>query len=339
MTLRLAFTGTGYISKIHAQAAQRLPGVEVTAVVNHHPDSRQVFAEQFAIARQYDSIDALLADGDIDAVSVNTPNHRHAPESIAALEAGVHVMVEKPMAMNAAEAAAMLAASRRSGVLLMVAHCWRFDAEALWLREHLSRVGPPVRTKGYGVHTNWGPSGWFTEPALAGGGAMADMGIHALDTARFLLGDPLPTSVYAKIGTYYGSYDVDDTGVLLVTWDNGVTSYIESGWWQPYSDGTEAATQVYGRHGFASLFPTRLLLSNREAERIDTIDPGFPFPRPDHAPQHMYDAQMAYFVDCIRANRTPVPGGLEGLINMQVVDAAYESARTGQVVTLNHGST
>ena len=82
------------------------------------------------------------------------------------------------------------------------------------------RLGKIIRTKGYGVHALWGPSGWFTEARYAGGGAMADVGVHALDTARFLLGDPQPVSVYARIGTYYTKQDVDDTGILIVNWDN-----------------------------------------------------------------------------------------------------------------------
>lgn len=334
MTLKLAFTGTGYIAKIHAQAAEKLEGVEITAVINHRPESRQAFADQFNIPRQYDTIADLLAAGDVDAVSINTPNYLHAPESIAALEAGVAVMVEKPMAMNAAEAKAMLAASQTSGAVLMVAHCWRFDDEVLWLKEQVGRLGSIIRTKGYGVHANWGPGGWFTQSKLAGGGALADMGIHALDTVRFLLGDPQPVSVYAKIGTFYTDFDVDDTGVILVNWENGTTSYLESGWWQPHMDGPEASTQLYGRSGFAQLFPTHLSLPDPAADTVDTVNPGFPHPRPEHCPQIMYDNQLAYFIDCIRQNRTPNPGGAEGLVNMKIVDAAYESARTGKVVTV-----
>ena len=336
MPLKIAFTGTGYIAKIHATAALKLAGVELTAVVNHRPESRQAFAEQFGIPRQYATLAELLAAGDVDAISINTPNYLHAPQASAALEAGVHVMVEKPMAMNAREGAAMLAASKKSGAMgLLVAHCWRFDEEVLWLKEQIGRIGSIIRTKGYGVHTNWGPGGWFTQAELAGGGALADMGIHAIDTARFLLGDPQPVSVYAKIGTYYADFDVDDTGIILVNWENGTTSIIESGWWQPHSDGPEAATQLYGRSGFASLFPTRLLLPNKAEEKVDEIDPNFPHPRPEHCPQSMYDKQMAYFIDCIRKNRTAVPGGLEGLINMKIVDAANESARSGQVIIIN----
>jgi predicted dehydrogenase len=160
------------------------------------------------------------------------------------------------------------------------------------------------------------------------------MGIHALDTARFLLGDPRPVSVYARIGTHYKNFDVDDTGVVLVNWDTGAVSYIESGWWQPHSDGPEAATQLYGTRGFGQLFPTKLELPDLEEEKLEVVDPGFAFPRAEQCPQTMYDAQMAYFIQCIQSNKTPIPGGAEGLVNMKVVDAAYESARTGKLVEI-----
>jgi predicted dehydrogenase len=195
-------------------------------------------------------------------------------------------------------------------------------------------LGKVIRTKGYGVHTHWGPSGWFTQKQFAGGGAMADMGIHALDTARFLLGDPQPVSVYAKIGTYYKDFDVDDTGVIIIEWDSGATSYIESGWWQPHSDGPEAATQLYGSKGFGQLFPTRLVLPNEKEQKLDEIESGFEFPRKEHCPQSLYDEQLRYFVECIESRQKPNPGGMEGLVNMQVVDAAYESSRTGKAINI-----
>jgi predicted dehydrogenase len=176
------------------------------------------------------------------------------------------------------------------------------------------------------------------------------MGIHAIDTARFLLGDPQPESVYACIGTHYrkrsGDFDVDDTGVFFVNWQNGVTSYLELGWWQPHADGPEASTHLYGLKGLAHLFPTGLKVPIGPAicglaGAFDTVDPGFPLVRDPHCLQSMYDAQMHYFIECIRAGCTPVPGGAEGLVNMRIVDAAYESARTGQAVFLptENGST
>lgn len=331
--MKIAFAGTGYISKIHAQAAQNL-GLELTAAVNHKTDSLAEFGKRFGITRQYATLEALLKDGGAEALVVSTPNYLHAPQTLMALNAGVHVMVEKPMALNAAEAEQMCAAADKSGATLMVAHCWRFDPEVRWLKDQSAKLGRIIRTKGNGVHVHWGPGGWFTQKPYAGGGALADMGIHALDTARFLLGDPKPVAVYAKIGTYYKDFEVDDTGLILVEWDNGATSYIESGWWQPHADGPEAATQLYGLQGFGQLFPTQLLMPNGLATKVDVLDPGFVFPRPQHCPQSLYDDQLQYFVNCVAQKQTPNPGGLEGLMNMKVVDAAYESSRTGAVVKL-----
>jgi predicted dehydrogenase len=87
----------------------------------------------------------------------------------------------------------------------MVAHCWRFNKEINWLRVQMKsgKLGKIIRTKGYGVHANWGPSGWLPKKDTAGGAALADIGIHALDNARYLHGDPQPVSVYAHIGTFY----------------------------------------------------------------------------------------------------------------------------------------
>jgi predicted dehydrogenase len=336
MTLKIAFTGTGYISKIHAAAAQAQSDTELVAVVNHRPESMAAFAAEFGISRQYANVSELLNEDQVDVLIVSTPNYLHASETIAALKAGVQVMVEKPMALNAAEAEAMLAASRTSGALLMVAHCWRFDPEVLWLKAQVEqgRLGRIIRTKGCGVHANWGPGGWFTQKKFAGGGALADMGIHALDTARFLLGDPEPVSVYARIGTHYRDFDVDDTGVIWVNWDNGATSYLESGWWQPHMDGPEASTQLYGTAGFGQVFPTRLLLPQADQSEVEEIDPGFPPVRDPHCPQSMYDTQMAYFLECIRTGQEPSPGGAEGLLNMRALDAAYKSAKTGEIVKL-----
>jgi predicted dehydrogenase len=326
--MKIAFAGAGYIINIHAQAAKVQKDVELVAVVDKFTDKAQAMAQKFNIKHQFETVEQLLEMGGVDALVIGTPNYLHASQTIAALKAGLHVLVEKPMAMNALEAYRMLQVSKESGALLMVAHCWRFDPEVLWLRKQADagRLGNIVRTKGYGVHALWGPSGWFTEKKYAGGGAMADMGIHALDTARFLLGDPQPKSVYARIGTYYTNHNVDDTGILIVNWYSGAVTYIESGWWQPHADGPEAATQLYGTTGFGQVFPTYLL------DQSGKDDPGFSHPRIDHTPQSLYNDQMSYFIQCIREHHTPNPGGLEGWINMKIVDAAYKSSNTGEVV-------
>ncbi len=332
--MKIGFAGAGYIINIHALAAQAQKDVELSAVIEKFSDKAAALAQKFGIRNQYETVEQMLKAGKVDALVIGTPNFLHAPQAIAALRAGVHVMVEKPMAMNARQAEKMMEASAKSGAKLMVAHCWRFDEDVWWLKKESKKLGRLIRTKGYGVHSHWGPAGWFTQKELAGGGALADMGIHALDTARFLLGDPNPVSVYAKLGTYYKKFDVDDTGVILVEWDNGAVSYVESGWWQPHTDGPEAATQIYGTKGFGQLFPTQLEIPNVKAQKVDLKESGFVFPRQEHCPQCMYDAQMAYFINCIRKNKNPIPGAAEGLINMKIIDAAYKSARTGKAVNI-----
>ncbi len=199
--MKIAFAGAGYIINIHAKATKAQKDVELAAVVEKYSDKAEALAQKFRIKNRYETVEQMLKAGNVDALVIGTPNFLHAPQAIAALNAGVHVMVEKPMAMNAREAEKMMEASVKSGAKLMVAHCWRFDEDVLWLKKESKKLGKIIRTKGYGVHSNWGPAGWFTQKQFAGGGALADMGIHALDTARFLLGDPQPVSVYAKIGT------------------------------------------------------------------------------------------------------------------------------------------
>lgn len=352
MTLKVAIAGAGHIAEVHARAVQAQGG-ELVAVIEKFAEQAGRFAQKFSIANQYTTLEEALAEAKFDALIIGTPNFLHAPQAIAALRAKVPVLVEKPMALNAIEAEQVLEASLRANTVLMVGHCWRFDEETQWLKNRRTKLGRIIRTKGYGIHTHWGPGGWFTQKALSGGGAIADIGIHAIDTARFLLGDPQPVSVFARMGTHYQDSDVDDTGIIIVNWDNGTTSYIESGWRQPYSDGPQSSTQLYGTRGFGQLFPTRLLLPNLNPENnlvkllptrlrsklkrkeVVEIKSGFKFPRQDHYPQSMYDRQMAHFFECIQTNRTPNPGGAEGLVNMKIVDAAYQSATTGQVVQLN----
>jgi predicted dehydrogenase len=308
--VRVALFGCGWIQDFHARAV-RACGGEVVAVANHREESALAFAERHGIARVTTDWEALASASDVDAGVVATPNALHAPQSIALLEAGKHVMVEKPMALTVAECDAMVAASHASGASLMVAHCWRFHDDVRAMRDRIAsgELGDVVKTRGYGVHAGWGPSGWFAQRALAGGGALPDMGVHAIDTARFLLGDPEPDRVCATIGTRYGDYDVDDDGILLISWSNGTNSIVESGWWHPHKEGLEAETEVYGTGGYARIFP-------REEPSEDY----------EHCTQPMYTAQMREFLGAIADGRPPRPSGQDGRVVMRIVEEAYASA-------------
>ncbi len=308
--MRIALFGSGWIMNIHAQAVLDHPQGEIVAATNWREESLARLAERFRVPRTTTRWEELAEDPTIEAAVIATPNALHAPQAIACLRAGKHVLVEKPMATAVAECDAMIAAARESGRSLMVAHCWRFREEVLAVRDRIARgeLGEIVKTRGYGVHADWGPSGWFTDPALAGGGALVDMGVHAIDTARFLLGDPIPERVCAAVGTRYGRYEVDDDGILLISWSNGTNSIVESGWWQPHLGGLEADTEVYGTKGYTRIFPTE--------------EPGEDY---EHCSQPMYSTQMAEFMDAILEGREPRPNGEDGRVVMQVVEDAYRS--------------
>src|SRR5690606_30573342 len=262
MKIKIALIGAGFIADYHVRGLQPLAHVEIVAVVSKNLDNAQKFALKYHIKEALNDISLLVKRDNLDAVIISTPNQFHAPYALEFLKNGKDVFLEKPMAMNAGEGQEIAAVAKKNRQLVMVGHMWRFDTETRYIKETVDSgiLGKIFKTKGYGVHENWGPSGWFTKKELAGGGALADMGVHAIDAVRYMLGDPKPLKVYARISTHFGDYDVDDTGILIITWDNGTESIIESGWWHPHMDGPEASTSLFGTQGYANLFPTFLKL-------------------------------------------------------------------------------
>ncbi len=332
-TIGVALIGSGYISHYHACGLRDLPEVELRALCSLDGKAAEQFAEKYGIETVTERIDELTGRQDIQAVIISTPNKFHAPYAIEFMKNGKDVFVEKPMAMSASQGLEMIECARDTGRILTVGHMWRFDTEVNYIRDLLKsgKLGPIIKTKGYGIHVNWGPSGWFVDKELAGGGALADMGVHAIDAVRYLLGDPSPKEVYAKISTQFGDYDVDDTSVVMITWDTGTVSIIESGWWHPHADGPEAGTQLFGTLGYARLFPTCYELKDGE-NMVETV-PDMP-KRKEHCDQAMYTRQMKHFVECVRTRCEPLSGMAQGQVVLEIVDAAYESARTGEVVRI-----
>lgn len=335
--VRFGLCGTGYIGRIHARAIAATTGAELAAVTNHRGESLTAFVADHPAplaTTDWEAFVAAARSGAFEVAVIGTPNALHAPQAIALLEAGVHVLVEKPMATTLADAEAMVTAAERAGRAILTAHMWRFDPDAVWLRGEIAggAIGRVVRSRALGVHTWWGPSGWFTERRLAGGGALADMGVHAIDTIRYLIGDPRAVRVTARIGTHYGSYDVDDTAVVLVDWDDGSSSQIEAGWWQVQCDGPEAAARIHGTTAFASLFPT---LVSRELEDETTETREAPaFERSEHCDPRIYEGQIAHAAAVARGSAAPLIGPEVGLEVMRIMEAAYRSAETGREVTI-----
>lgn len=331
--IRIAIIGCGYIADYHARGLQAQPGIEIAVAVDKEPEAAKKFAASYNIKEVETDAMSILHRDDIDGIVLGVPNKYHAPYAIEFMKNGKDVFLEKPMAMNSLEGREIIKVSGETRQLVMVGHMWRFDTEVNHIKQVIGsgKLGKIIKTKGFGIHENWGPSGWFTQKELAGGGALADMGVHAIDTVRYVLGDPDPVSVYAQIGTHFGDYDVDDSGIIIIEWKNGTTSIIESGWWHPHMDGPEAGTRLYGTSGYASVFPT--FVKYKGEESLEEFSPPPPA-KTEHCDQVIYTGQMEHFIHCIRTRSQPSPGFKEGQLVLDIVDAAYLSAQEKKVVSL-----
>jgi len=337
--VKVAVLGSGTIIRdFHVLTLQGNPQAEVVAAANMRPASLEKLAADFNIPRIYTEFSDLAADSEVDAVINGLPNYLHAPVSIQMLEAGKHVMCEKPMAMSVDEGEQMIQASQRADRKLMIAHNWRFERELIWLRDVIAEgtLGKIVKAKSFAMLLT--PLGegastdsWFVKPEYAGGGALADMGIHSIDTLRFVLGNARPLNVLANIGTHFSDIELEDTATLMVNFEGDIAAYIEAGWYHLYADGGEAHTQVYGTKGYAKALPSELHTYVEGAWNVTR--PKMP-ERRIHCDLPMYQAQTDHFIDCILNDKHPSPDGGEGLWAMRLLEAAYRSGATGELVPI-----
>jgi len=334
--LRIGVLGTGIIIReFHMLCLQNNPRADVVAAGNLHTESLERLVKQFGIPKAYTDFAAMARDPDIDAVIIGLPNSLHAPVTVQMLEAGKHVLCEKPMAITVAECEQMIEARERSGRKLMIAHMWRFDREIRWLRDLVASgtLGRVFKVKSHAIWLYEGPplDRWFVQRRLAGGGALADMGIHSMDTLRFVLGGARPTKVFADIGTHFQDIELEDTATLLLEFEGGIAGLIEAGWYHLYADGLEGYTQVYGTKGYAKAAPSEL---HAFVEGVWSVtQPRMPA-RKQQCDLPMYQAQMDHFLDCILEDKEPSPGGEDGLWAVRILEAAYQSAESGEAVAI-----
>jgi len=355
--LRAGVIGAGAIStRSHIPAYRAANDVQVVAVCDVKSERAASVAEELDIPASYADYRDMLAEEDLDLVSVCIPNSLHAQAAIDAMRAGAHVLCEKPMALAYADAVEMVKVSEETGRSLTVGHHMRYDpankaAKALVTRgklgdiyyakaSYLRRSGIP----GYGS--------WFTNKNLAGGGAMMDIGCHMLDLVLWLMGHPKPVrvfaSTYAKFGPrakglggwgadHFGPgarFDVDDLSTAFVRFDNGATLHLEASW---ATQGTEGQRyQLYGtKAGLemnAGLFGHEkpLHFFGEEAEGLSEEAVELPV---QSAGGHQ--ALAAAWIQAIRAGQPPVIRAEEGAIVVQIIEAAYKSAATGHEVDLD----
>ena len=333
--VRVAVVGLG-IGTWHLDSYETLPETDLVALCDLNEPVLNQVADKHGIAKRYNSFDKLLEDDDVEAVSICVPNHLHAPLSIAALEAGKHVLCEKPLANSLDNAQKMVDAAGKSGRIAMVAMKMRFTAEAQAIRAALDR-GELGRAY-YGSTSYWRAVGgipgraWFTNKAQSGGGCMIDNGVHMLDMIWYMMGCPTPVRISGAADGYIGPgpeknlpvFDVDDFAVGLIHFDNGAVIHIDTTWGAFVAEHLTRLA-IMGTKGGAALWPFGIYhLDNGKVtpRQVKLADGGVTF-------------QFSHFAECIRTGRTPISDFANCLVVSKMLDGLYRGVEAGSDVEIN----
>ncbi|MFP3464205.1 Gfo/Idh/MocA family protein [Leifsonia sp. SIMBA_070] len=354
--LRAGVIGLGWAGQQHMAAYDALPGVELVTIAGMEDGPRAELGEQYSLDRLHRDWKDLVAEGDLDVVSVAVPTFLHAPIAVGALDAGIHVLSEKPIARTAAEAQTMVDAAHRAGRVLEVAfnHRRRGDIQALKAAIDAGQIGRPYHARAIWLRRAGIPAlgSWFTNREMAGGGPLIDIGVHVLDYALHLFGEPRVTAVsavtHAELGIrgrggasagkqHVGSaYEVEDLASLLLRLDGGGSIVIETSWAAYRPAGDEFGITLYGTEGGADLrvvdyAPSgELTIFTGDGEQSEditvTADPG-----------RGHLAVVETFLEHVAdPDHWSDWDGSLALDRARVIDAAYESARIGAEVRLAH---
>lgn len=349
--IRIGIIGAGNIGRVHATEFSNLAEqCEITAITDAYLPLAQERAKEFGIANVAASPEELIARSDVDAVIVGVPNQFHAPLAIQALEAGKHVLLEKPMGINGDAARQILKASQASDKVVMVGHQMRWESVPMQIKEQVERgeLG-----KIYTAKTGWfrrkgipGWGTWFTKMDEAGGGPLIDIGVHMLDLALYLMGNPKPVSVfgatYAEFGpkrkgigtwgkpNWDGKYDVEDLATALIKMEDGSTLSLEVSWAVHMDTDNTPFVHLMGSEGGASYIGGNGKLLTEKFDR--PIETALTKADNDEGERQRLSR---HFLECIREGKQPITSALTGFTNNLILDAIYESSRTGNEVKLN----
>lgn len=298
--------------------AREVEGVEVVAVAARDETRARKFAAKHSIARVHASYDALLADPEVDAIYNPLPNGLHCEWTIRALEAGKHVLCEKPLAANAEEAARMQAAAERTGRVLAEAFHWRYHPLAARMSEIIAsgELGVVRRVEASLCFPLPVPSDIRWQYDLAGG-ALMDAGCYPVSIVRFLAGaEPVVVSAEAKLA----SLNVDRLMEIELRFPNEVTGFVRTSMFSTHL--LELRASVLGSEGelhcFNPVMPHlyhRLSVKGNAGKRREKV-----------AGASTYSSQLAAFRDWVNGGPPMPTDGAHGVANMRVIDAAYAAA-------------
>lgn len=348
--LKIGVIGVGNLSNQHIRSYLKNPDVELYAFCDINPDRLAYMGKQYGITRLYTDRAEMLALPELDAVSICTWNSEHAPCTIDALNAGKHVLCEKPMCIRWEDAQAMKEAAEKNGKLLMIGFVCRHELGTKILKEYIDNgsFGEIYYAKAVYQRRDGNPGGWFGDKKRSGGGPIIDLGVHFLDLTRYLAGNPKPVSVtastYYKLGDRKGEIgktkylassatdhdicDVEDSAVALIRYDNGMTLNLEVAFDLNMKE-DRMEVMVFGTKAGATLYPALEIygstgryqtnLSYAAATGDDPVE---------------FQNEIDHFVDCLLGRAKCIAPAEDGVQIMRILNAIYESAETGREVLL-----
>ena len=343
--IKVGILGAGGIARgAHMPGYQATDGVKVIAVCDIVKKVADQFAKQYDIPNVFTDYKELVAMDELDAVSVCTPNNFHAEPTVAALEAGKHVLCEKPIAGNAKDGQAMVDAAKKAKKILQIGLHQRFQPSSQFLKKFIENgelgqiyYGRAVAMRRRGI-PSWGA---FVQKKISGGGPLVDIGVHVLDLVVWLMGCPKPVGAAGHAYTMLGNrkdvapgdwglwdvdnYDVEDFAVAYIRLENGMTATLETSWAAHF--GNVGPSFILGDKGGLSLSPLQIY-QDKHGSLVD-VTPQIPRRREDP-----HTTEIKAFTKAIREGApSPVPGE-EALAITKIFDAVYKLTKTGTMVSI-----
>lgn len=353
--LKVAIIGCGGIAEAkHMPSLNKIDHVEMSAFCDIMPERAENAAKTYGTddAKTYNNYRDVLQDKSIDVVHVCTPNHLHADITVAALESGKHVMCEKPMAKTSEEAYRMVEAAERTGKKLTIGYNNRFrrDSQFLYKSCRYGELGDIYFAKAHALRRRAVPTwGVFLDKEIQGGGPLIDIGTHALDLTLWMMNNYEPHSVMGNVyhklsqkknaANAFGPWDpekfeVEDSAFGFITMKNGATIMLESSWALNTLEEDEAKCSLSGTEGGADM-KDGLRINGEEygtlyTKRVELESDGVAFFESDSESDGDLEARL--WIESIIEDREPVVKPREALVVTQILEAIYESARTGRAV-------
>ncbi|MEO1668765.1 MAG: Gfo/Idh/MocA family oxidoreductase [Chloroflexota bacterium] len=315
----------GYIGNLRT-----MPDVDYIGFADDDPGRREKFAAQFN-SPAFDTYEALLAEKPDGVIICNENNNHRAVVEMAAA-AGVHILCEKPIATTIPDAEAMIATCDRAGVNLMIAFPMRFSAVAAQMKAAIDRGDMGTlycaNTTNQGENPDYHRT-WFSDPQLAGGGAVMDHTVHVVDMMRWFTGAE-PVEVYAEVDNLFpqGRLNIDTAGLLMMTFSNGMFISLDTSWSRP------GFYPTWGNVKIDWIAERGVLRNDYFNQKLTVYEGSAQRPLWHYWGSDSNLAMIGEFVASIREQRPPLITGEDGLQALRVVHAAYESGRTHLPVQL-----